>query len=96
MLWLKYHRHLHDCLLKADPHPGNILMMQWPLRKQNSGKRQIKLRPDGRIGLIDFGQCRRLTSDEKAECAAGALSWLRKQKLLLRYGRLGLHACCKR
>ena len=32
----------------------------WRFRRQ---------RPDGRIGLIDFGQCRRLTSEQKAPTA---------------------------
>jgi aarF domain-containing kinase len=45
-------------LFNADPHPGNILVLEEPDRS-----------PSTRLGLIDFGQCKRLTADEQVQVA---------------------------
>ena len=50
---------LNQGLFNADPHPGNILVVQ----DENNPKQQPK------IGLIDYGQCKRLTSNERLKVA---------------------------
>ncbi|KAI2503481.1 ABC1 family-like protein [Fragilaria crotonensis] len=45
-------------LFNADPHPGNILVLEEPDQS-----------PSTRLGLIDFGQCKRLTPDEQVQVA---------------------------
>jgi len=49
-------------LFNADAHPGNILVIQ-----NNDEKRQSKSRP--KIGLIDYGQCKRLDVEERRRVA---------------------------
>lgn len=51
-------------LFNADAHPGNILLIQ------NTDERQY--RP--KIGLIDYGQCKRLTVEERQKVARLILS----------------------
>ena len=44
-------------LFNADPHPGNILVVE------------DDERPSARLGLIDYGQCKRLTPEERVKVA---------------------------
>jgi len=50
---------LNQGLFNADPHPGNILVVQ----DENNPKEKPK------IGLIDYGQCKRLTTKERVKIA---------------------------
>lgn len=45
-------------LFNADPHPGNILVLD-----------EADKSPSTRLGLIDFGQCKRLTPSEQVKVA---------------------------
>ena len=61
----------HDSLpssppLGADPHPGNLLIVQDPNGMASGSQPQI--------GLIDFGQCKRLTEEERVKIARLLLS----------------------
>jgi aarF domain-containing kinase len=57
---------LNQGLFNADPHPGNILVVQ-----EEESYKQAN-RP--RIGLIDYGQCKRLTIEERVKIARLILS----------------------
>uniref|UniRef100_A0A7S4IJN0 ABC1 atypical kinase-like domain-containing protein n=1 Tax=Odontella aurita TaxID=265563 RepID=A0A7S4IJN0_9STRA len=46
-------------IFNADPHPGNILVVE----EENDRK------PSSKLGLIDYGQCRHLTPDEQYKVA---------------------------
>jgi aarF domain-containing kinase len=50
-------------LFNADPHPGNILVIE----EEGDG-------PSTRLGLIDYGQCKRLTVEEQVKIAQLVLS----------------------
>ena len=50
-------------LFNADPHPGNILVLE-----KDNGE------PSCRLGLIDYGQCKRLTPSEQVQIARLILS----------------------
>jgi aarF domain-containing kinase len=50
-------------LFNADPHPGNILVIN-----------ENDARPSTKLGLIDFGQCKRLTPQEQVKVARLLLS----------------------
>lgn len=52
------HQIFHLGLFNADPHPGNILVLD-----------EADKSPSTRLGLIDFGQCKRLTPDEQVQVA---------------------------
>jgi aarF domain-containing kinase len=54
---------LNQGLFNADPHPGNILVVQ----EENSTT-------PPKIGLIDYGQCKRLTPTERVQIARLILS----------------------
>jgi aarF domain-containing kinase len=69
-------------LFNADPHPGNILVL-------DDGQGQ----PGTRLGLIDFGQCKRLTPSEQVRIAALILSVANQQtdeKVAAAFRRLGI------
>ena len=51
-------------LFNADPHPGNLLIVQ------DESKQSL----EPKIGLIDFGQCKRLTPEERVKVARLLLS----------------------
>jgi len=51
-------------LFNADPHPGNILVIE----EEGSDS------PTTKLGLIDFGQCKRLTQEEQVRIARLILS----------------------
>jgi aarF domain-containing kinase len=53
-------------LFNADPHPGNLLIVQEETSKS--------VKPTEKIGLIDFGQCKRLTQEERVKVAKLLLS----------------------
>lgn len=53
------HQIFQEGLFNADSHPGNILIVQDENAKENSPK----------LGLIDFGQCKRLTLEERKKVA---------------------------
>lgn len=55
---------LNQGLFNADPHPGNILIVQ----DDNNSTATPK------IGLIDYGQCKRLTPEERVQIAKLILS----------------------
>mmetsp|Transcript_54848 Transcript_54848/g.133197 ORF Transcript_54848/g.133197 Transcript_54848/m.133197 type:complete len:763 (-) Transcript_54848:185-2473(-) len=58
-------------LFNADPHPGNILVLN-PSNSDDEGRQPtISSRTmDGvQLGLIDWGQCKRLDTDERARVA---------------------------
>ena len=50
----------------TDPHPGNLLIVQDPKNMASGGK--------PKIGLIDFGQCKRLNKEERVKVARLLLS----------------------
>jgi aarF domain-containing kinase len=50
-------------LFNADPHPGNILVIE---EEDNT--------PSKRLGLIDYGQCKRVTAEEQVKIAQLVLS----------------------
>jgi len=50
-------------LFNADPHPGNILVIE-----EEDGV------PSTKLGLIDYGQCKRLTPDEQVRIARLVIS----------------------
>lgn len=54
-------------LFNADPHPGNLLIVE---SKDDQGVLMSK----PKIGLIDFGQCKRLTDEERVKVAKLLLS----------------------
>lgn len=54
---------LNQGLFNADPHPGNLLVVQ-----------EAGSKIDPKIGLIDFGQCKRLTPEERVKVARLLLS----------------------
>lgn len=54
---------LNQGLFNADPHPGNIILMN---TEDNIH--------DPKIGLIDYGQCKRLTQEERVKVARLLLS----------------------
>mmetsp|Transcript_21632 Transcript_21632/g.43351 ORF Transcript_21632/g.43351 Transcript_21632/m.43351 type:complete len:649 (+) Transcript_21632:125-2071(+) len=54
-------------LFNADPHPGNILVVQDPELQHVSTSHP-------KIGLIDYGQCKRLTPHERVKVAKLILS----------------------
>ncbi|CAJ1938934.1 unnamed protein product [Cylindrotheca closterium] len=54
---------LNQGLFNADPHPGNIILMN---TEENIH--------DPKIGLIDYGQCKRLTQEERVKVARLLLS----------------------
>jgi len=57
-------------LFNADAHPGNILVIQnddEDNKNTNKNKRRNKTRP--KLGLIDYGQCKRLNPDERRKVA---------------------------
>ena len=57
---------LNQGLFNADPHPGNILIVE---ADEHSKKHQHP-----KIGLIDYGQCKRLTPNERVRVARLLLS----------------------
>ena len=68
-------------LFNADPHPGNVILIDdnyYPEMDNdsiqgNSNKARANARKN-RLGLIDFGQCKRLTNDEQVRVARFILS----------------------
>lgn len=64
-------------LFNADPHPGNLLIVQDDTfsnsssSKSSSSSLQYK---EPKIGLIDYGQCKRLTLEERIKVARLLLS----------------------
>lgn len=60
-------------LFNADAHPGNILIIQNNDGKDTDGKRnRSSERP--KLGLIDYGQCKRLNPEERQKVARLVLS----------------------
>ena len=59
-------------LFNADAHPGNILVIQNTNESGQSKNRNRRSRP--KLGLIDYGQCKRLTIDERRKVARLILS----------------------
>lgn len=59
---------LNQGLFNADPHPGNLLIVQ----DEEIGTSSSASEP--KIGLIDFGQCKRLSCDERVRVAKFLLS----------------------
>jgi aarF domain-containing kinase len=59
----------HQGLFNADAHPGNILIVQQP---QDGKNKHSVVRP--KLGLIDYGQCKRLTPTERQMVANLILS----------------------
>jgi aarF domain-containing kinase len=57
---------LNQGLFNADPHPGNLLIVQ-DLKTLANGDQP-------KIGLIDFGQCKKLTEEERVKVARLLLS----------------------
>ncbi len=58
-------------LFNADPHPGNILVVQ---DSEPQKSQQYASRSQPKIGLIDYGQCKRLTPMERVKVAKLILS----------------------
>ena len=57
-------------LFNADAHPGNILIIQNDDDDNNSNNNKKKKRNTNRkLGLIDYGQCKRLNLDERRRVA---------------------------
>ena len=57
-------------LFNADAHPGNILIIQNDDDDNNNNKKKMKKRNTNRkLGLIDYGQCKRLNLDERRRVA---------------------------
>jgi len=54
-------------LFNADPHPGNILVTQKDDNDNENHYHKRKIRP--KLGLIDYGQCKRLEPDERRRVA---------------------------
>jgi len=63
------HQIFHLGCFNADCHPGNILVVE----DKETGM------PTNKLGLIDFGQCKRLTSDEQVIIAKLILSVANKE-----------------
>lgn len=58
---------LNRGLFNADPHPGNLLIVQDQVNQSSKPS-------EPKIGLIDFGQCKRLTTEERVKVAKLLLS----------------------
>eukprot|EP00547_Thalassionema_nitzschioides_P002696 CAMPEP_0194213884 /NCGR_PEP_ID=MMETSP0156-20130528/14759_1 /TAXON_ID=33649 /ORGANISM="Thalassionema nitzschioides, Strain L26-B" /LENGTH=611 /DNA_ID=CAMNT_0038942017 /DNA_START=57 /DNA_END=1892 /DNA_ORIENTATION=+ len=66
------HQIFHLGLFNADPHPGNILVLE-----ENNGvaNQSLEKKDAGhRLGLIDYGQCKRLSPEDQAKVAQLVLS----------------------
>lgn len=68
-------------LFNADPHPGNVILIDDDYHpdmdngsKQDSSNKACVNASKNRLGLIDFGQCKRLTNDEQVRVARFILS----------------------
>ena len=72
-------------LFNADPHPGNILIIEEDeddrtQHQSQQGKIKLpassphKIYPNAQLGLIDYGQCKRLTPQERVSVARLVLS----------------------
>jgi len=57
-------------LFNADPHPGNILVVEEKDEKSSLKRRRKK----SAVGLIDYGQCKKLTEEEQLKVARLILS----------------------
>ena len=56
-------------LFNADAHPGNILIIQNDDDDNNNNKKKKKRNTNRKLGLIDYGQCKRLNLDERRRVA---------------------------
>ena len=56
-------------LFNADAHPGNILIIQNDDDDNNNNNKKKKQSTNRKLGLIDYGQCKRLNLDERRRVA---------------------------
>ncbi|OEU19926.1 ABC1-domain-containing protein [Fragilariopsis cylindrus CCMP1102] len=56
-------------LFNADAHPGNILIIQNDDDDDNNNNNKKKRNTNRKLGLIDYGQCKRLNLDERRRVA---------------------------
>jgi aarF domain-containing kinase len=61
-------------LFNADPHPGNILLVEVESNKTAGKKGGRKQMEEPMVGLIDYGQCKKLTPTEQGKVARLILS----------------------
>ena len=61
-------------LFNADAHPGNILIIERIAESNNDKHNNIRNKNRPKLGLIDFGQCKRLNEEERQRIARLVIS----------------------